>query len=126
MTTELINPSGRRRNSAEVPPSSVLRKTAGWPSPAQDYYFGDLDLNDVLITNPHSTFFMRVVGDAMLGAGIASGDTLVIDRSYTAQHGDIVIAIVEDGFLVRQLEHHKDQGRSIVRLLAANPQYPHI
>ena len=53
--------------------------SAGFPSPADDYIQSKLDLNDYLIRNPAATFFVRVVGDSMLGAGIYSGDFLVVD-----------------------------------------------
>ena len=55
--------------------------SAGFPSPAEDYLEGKLDLNRHLIPHPLATFFVRVSGDSMLGAGIHSGDLLIVDRS---------------------------------------------
>jgi len=54
---------------------------AGFPSPADDYIDRGIDLNEALIQHPSSTFFLRVSGDSMIGAGIHDGDLLVVDRS---------------------------------------------
>ena len=65
--------------------------SAGFPSPAADYEEGKLDLNRHLIKNPPATFFVRVTGDSMVGAGIHSDDLLIVDRSleWAAEDGDI-------------------------------------
>jgi DNA polymerase V len=44
---------------------------AGFPSPADDYIEGRLDLNQHLIKHPAATFFVRVSGNSMIDAGIA-------------------------------------------------------
>jgi len=58
--------------------------SAGFPSPAEDYTDQKLDLNELLIKNPAATFFVRVDGDSMIGAGIQHNDILVVDRSRQA------------------------------------------
>ena len=55
--------------------------TAGFPSPADDYLESKLDLNDYLIKHPSATFFVRVVGDSMVNAGIHNNDIIIVDRS---------------------------------------------
>ena len=55
--------------------------SAGFPSPADDYLEGALDLNTHLIREPNATFFVRANGESMIGAGIHDGDLLVVDRS---------------------------------------------
>ena len=52
---------------------------AGFPSPADDHMERSLDLNEHLVANPASTFFVRVQGDSMRDAGIRDGLTLSID-----------------------------------------------
>jgi DNA polymerase V len=64
----------------------------GFPSPADDYLDDALDLNELLIRNPPATFFYRALGDSMVGAGVCSGDILIVDRSVTIQNGDKVLA----------------------------------
>jgi DNA polymerase V len=76
---------------------------AGFPSPAQDYVEKTLDLNELCIRHPAATFFVRVEGDSMIDAGILPGDVLVVDRSLTAKHDDIVVASVDGDFTVKTL-----------------------
>ncbi len=61
---------------------------AGFPSPADDYLEGELDLNELLIQHPAATFFVRLAGDSMVNAGLFDGDILVVDRAEQAAHGD--------------------------------------
>jgi len=77
---------------------------AGFPSPASDYCERKLDLNELCIQNPAATYFVRATGDSMLEAGIFPGDVLVIDRSLTASHGDIVIVALNGELTVKRLE----------------------
>nr|WP_255088443.1 MULTISPECIES: translesion error-prone DNA polymerase V autoproteolytic subunit [unclassified Synechococcus] len=93
---------------------------AGFPSPADDYVEAGIDLNEHLIARPSSTFFLRVSGDSMIGAGIHHGDLLIVDRSLEPRPGRIVVAAVEGAFTLKRLVRH--QGR--LRLEAANPAYP--
>lgn len=66
--------------------------SAGFPSPADDYQDGALDINTYLVRNPVSTFFFPVQGGSMAGAEIFSGDMLVVDRSIAPVHGHLVVA----------------------------------
>ena len=95
---------------------------AGFPSPAQDYFDGSLDLNDHLIRDKTSTFIVRVSGESMTGAGISDGDELVVDRSLSPTHGSVVIAILDGELTVKRLE----LNRGGVVLRAENPEYPPI
>jgi DNA polymerase V len=92
---------------------------AGFPSPADDYLEGTLDLNEHLIRRPAATFFLRVLGDSMTGAGIHSGDLLIVDRSMHPANGRIVIAVVDGELTVKRLSRRR--GR--VRLMPENPRY---
>lgn len=80
-----------------LPPLYSSKIRAGFPSPADDYIEENLDLND-LIARPSATFFVRVSGNSMQGAGISDGDILIVDRSVSIQTGKIIIAVI-DGFL---------------------------
>ena len=61
-------------------------------------------LNEQLVRNKPATFFMRVSGDAMTGAGIFSGDVVIVDRSGKAANGKVVIACLNGEMLIRRLE----------------------
>lgn len=78
------------------------RPAAGFPAPADDLVEKSLDINDLVVKNPASTFFVRVEGDSMTGAGIHSGDVLVVDRSITPTDGHIVIAAVYGELVVKK------------------------
>jgi DNA polymerase V len=95
---------------------------AGFPSPADDEIEEKLDLNELLIKHPSATFFLRVSGSSMIGAGIHHNDILVVDRSLAPTHGKIVIAALNGELTVKRL--HLEKG--LVRLLAENPDYPAI
>ncbi|MCX6155902.1 MAG: translesion error-prone DNA polymerase V autoproteolytic subunit [Candidatus Kapabacteria bacterium] len=83
--------------------------SAGFPSPADDYLENKLDLNDLLIRNPSSTFYVRVTGNSMINAGIYSGDILVVDRSLQAKDSNIVIAVINGELTVKRLQILKDK-----------------
>jgi DNA polymerase V len=99
------------------------RIQAGFPSPADDYVEGALDLNRHLIRNPPATFFLRVQGDSMLGAGIHPGDLLVVDRSIEPKHGSVVIAVLDGELTVKRLWRPSPER---VELRAENPAFPPI
>ncbi|MCB1984045.1 MAG: translesion error-prone DNA polymerase V autoproteolytic subunit [Burkholderiales bacterium] len=95
---------------------------AGFPSPADDYIEGRLDLNEYFVPRPSSTFYVRVTGESMIGAGILPDDILIVDRSLDAVHDSIVIAVVNNELTVKRL--YKRNGR--IELRPDNPAYPII
>lgn len=96
---------------------------AGFPSPAQDYLDRSLDLNKELIKHPAATFYAKVAGDSMIGAGITEGDIIVIDRSLEPRQNDIVVAYINGEFSMKYLDlSEKDNGR--IWLRPSNPNYP--
>ena len=75
----------------------------GFGSPAGDTGVTRLDLNDILVRHPQASFLMRIAGSAMREIGIDSGDLVLIDRAIPPSHGHVVIAVVGDEFVYRQL-----------------------
>lgn len=90
----------------------------GFSSPARDYVEQTIDLNQLCVSHPAATYYVRAKGDSMLGAGIHDDDLLVVDRSIRAIHGAIVIASVDGEFTVKKL-----QLEPSVALLPDNPAY---
>jgi DNA polymerase V len=113
---------GVERKERLARPLFLSGVSAGFPSPAEDYVDRALDLNELLIKHPAATFFVRVAGDSMVGAGIHHNDILIVDRSLEAASGRIVIAVVGGELTVKRLVHDKNGSR----LVAENPNYPPI
>jgi DNA polymerase V len=85
----------------------------GFGAAADDYSERGIDLNEQLIANKTATYFFRMNGDAMIGAGIFSGDTLIVDRSITNANGKVVIAVLNGEMMVRRLEKTYNKIRLI-------------
>ena len=94
--------------------------SAGFPSPADDYSEENIDLNEHLISNPFSTFFLRVKGDSMINAGIKDKDLIIVDKSLIAKPGDIIIAMIDGEFTIKRLSIKNDE----LYLKAENNNYP--
>jgi DNA polymerase V len=94
----------------------------GFGAAADDYMERGIDLNEQLIHNKPATFFMRVRGDAMSGAGIFDGDTIIVDRSVKAERGRVVVAVLNGEMLIRRLEKTFNK----VRLLPENKKHATI
>lgn len=95
---------------------------AGFPSPALDFMEYKIDLNSYVAKNPHTTFYVRVSGSSMTGAGIDDGDILVADRSLEPAKDKIAICLIDGEFTVKRLK--PDEG--CLYLLPENPSYPPI
>ena len=94
--------------------------SAGFPSPADDYTEENIDLNEHLISNPFSTFFLRVKGDSMINAGIKDKDLIIVDKSLKARPGNIIIAMIDGEFTINRLSIKNDE----LYLKAENNNYP--
>lgn len=103
-------------------PLGAGRPAAGFPSPATDHIDRRLDLTEYLVLHPEATFFLRVKGDSMTGAGIHHGDLLIVDRSLEAASGRVVVAAIDGELVVKRLQ----RGRDRITLKSENPAYPDI
>ena len=118
---KLITGEFEKRLQLQFAPSG----RAGFPSPAEDYLNESLDFNRDLIRHPEATFYGRVQGDSMIGAGICDGDIAVIDRSIEAEHGNVVVAYINNEFTVKFLDlSHKKDG--YIELKPANDAFQPI
>ncbi len=102
--------------------SKALAKglTGSWPSPAQDYFDGTIDLAAHLIERPLSTFLVRVGSESLRALGIRAGDELVVDRSLPAKPGRVLV-VVADG--ERRVGVMRIQGGRAT-LVAGNERIP--
>ena len=81
--------------------------SAGFPSPADDFKEIRISLDKELIKNSEATFYARVSGDSMIGAGLEDGDLLVIDRSVNPENGKIAVCLIDGEFTVKRIKKIK-------------------
>lgn len=82
--------------------------SAGFPSPAEDFKEERLSLDNILVKNKLATFYARVSGQSMVGAGLDDNDLLVIDRSLEPAHNRIAVCFLDGEFTVKRLRVEKD------------------
>lgn len=92
---------------------------AGFPSPADDFLEGSLDLNALVVRHPEATFFARVEGDSMSGEGIAEGDLLIVDKAVEPYDGCLAVSFIDGEFTLKRVRMEKDR----ILLVPANPKY---
>ena len=100
----------------------LSRVPAGFPSPADDFEEGPLDIAEYLVDSPETTYFVRVEGESMEGVGIHHGDLLVVDRSKEPRQGDVVVAALNGVLTVKRLEEKENR----LFLTAEHPSYDPI
>lgn len=93
--------------------------SAGFPSPATDEMEGVFDLNLLLFRHPTATYMVRVGGESMSGAEIHTGDLLAVDKHMEADHGHVVVAVLDGQVTVKRLERRRDSWW----LVPANPAF---
>ena len=96
--------------------------SAGFPSPADDFRETRISLDEELITNKEATFFAKVSGQSMIGAGLNDNDLLVIDRSIEPTNNKIAVCFLDGEFTVKRLRVENNE----VWLQPENPDYPII
>ncbi|MDO6595673.1 translesion error-prone DNA polymerase V autoproteolytic subunit [Oceanihabitans sp. 2_MG-2023] len=113
-TPELLENSGARFFDTGI--------SAGFPSPAEDFKEQRISLDRELIKNKEATFFAKVSGQSMIGAGLDDKDLLVIDRSIEPAHNKIAVCFLDGEFTVKRLKVDTEG----LWLQPENPNYPMI
>ena len=96
--------------------------SAGFPSPADDFKEIRISLDRELVKNKDATFYARVDGDSMIGAGLEDGDLLVIDRSLNPENGKIAVCLINGEFTVKRIK----KGKEKIFLMPENKKYKPI
>lgn len=96
--------------------------SAGFPSPAEDFKEQRISLDEELVKNKEATFYARVSGQSMIGAGLEDNDLLVIDRSLEPANNKIAVCFLDGEFTVKRLKVNAEG----VWLQPENPNYPII
>jgi DNA polymerase V len=105
---------------ATMVPSYSFRVPAGFPSPASDHLEKIISLDELFDLRAPHVYLVKVEGDSMQGAGIFSGDVVIVDRGRDAENGDIIIAAVNNEPVCKRL--HRRDGAVILK--SENPAYP--
>ncbi|SFC93848.1 LexA family protein [Algibacter pectinivorans] len=96
--------------------------SAGFPAPTDDFREQRLSLDNELVRNKETTFYARVSGQSMIGAGLDDNDLLVIDRSLEPANNKIAVCFLDGEFTVKRLRVDRDG----MWLQPENPNYPII
>ena len=96
--------------------------SAGFPSPADDFKEIRISLDEELVKNKEATFYARVSGDSMSGAGLDDGDLLVINRSVNVENGQIAVCFINGDFTVKRIKKKNNK----VYLVPENQKYKPI
>lgn len=83
---------------------------AGFPSPATDYVGDRIDLNEVLILNPGSTYYARVRDYFMVEEELEQGDGVLFDTSLAPRTGDLALCEL---YGERMLKYIRRQGHAV-------------
>tara|TARA_X000000368_G_scaffold39944_1_gene28969 strand:+ start:78 stop:509 length:432 start_codon:yes stop_codon:yes gene_type:complete len=96
--------------------------SAGFPSPANDFKEIRISLDKELVKNEDATFYARVSGDSMIGAGLDDGDLIVIDKSLNPENGKIAVCFIDGEFTVKRIKKDKNK----LYLIPENKKYKPI
>ena len=96
--------------------------SAGFPSPADDFKELRISIDQEVVKNEEATFYARVDGQSMQGAGLDDGDLLVIDRSKEPEDNAIAVCFIDGEFTVKRLKVEEE----CIFLIPENPNYKPI
>ncbi|SEL90367.1 DNA polymerase V [Colwellia chukchiensis] len=101
----------------KVLPIYIDAGISGFESPAAEYKELGLSLDELLIQHPNATFIGQASGDSMIEAGIFDGDLLIVDRSLTANNGNVIVANYNGNFVCKIIDKYQ------ARLLSASKEH---
>lgn len=102
-----------RREMVNVP--IIGKVAAGQPILAQENIEDYFPIPAERMPNK-KTFLLKVKGESMINAGILDGDLVLVEENNTAENGEMVVALIDDGATVKTF--YKEEG--IVRLQPEN------
>ena len=94
-----------RREMVNVP--IIGRVAAGEPLLAQQNIENYFPIPAEMMPNKQ-TFLLQVQGESMINAGILNGDYILVQQQQTADNGDKVVALIDDGATVKTF--YREEG----------------
>ena len=112
-----LDSENSKKNLNSIP--VIGRIAAGMPIEAIQNEVSKVSIPEELSNNGQH-FGLKVSGDSMVDAGINDGDTVIVQKSDTANNGQIVVALIDDHEAM--LKRIRKKGK-IVALESANKRY---
>lgn len=86
---------------------------------SEENYMGSIRVHYSMLKKQKPYFALIVRGDSMIGAGVFDGDTVIIEKTETAKNGDIVVAMIDEGYTLKRFFRND----KTVKLKSENPAY---
>lgn len=112
---EILDEYGPAKEILNIP--IVGKVTAGQPILAVENIEDVFPIPMDFVGSNNETFILKVQGQSMIEAGIFDGDFLIVEQKSTAENGEIVVALIDDGATVKTF--YKEDG--YIRLQPQNP-----
>lgn len=102
------SPYDKNNSSKTVKVPVVGYVPCGAPFLAEENIEKEIAVSEKIAKPPYKYFMLRAVGDSMNNAGINDGDLVLVRQQMTANHGDIVVALIDDEATIKKLRLYKD------------------
>ena len=124
----LLSPLGDVVATRQLQPLQLpffdIHVAAGFPIPLNnDELSQNIELMKMLCPNPEASYLIRVHGDSMQGAGIYSGDLIIVDKSnrHPSEH-EVAVCELNGEYTLKHFVMRDGHGW----LIPANSDYPEI
>lgn len=106
---ELLKDSLIKKEMIDIP--IVGKITAGEPILAVENIDETFTIPINFVKSNNELFMLKVSGDSMINAGILDGDFAIIEKSNTAQNGDIIVALIDNEATLKRFFKESDHYR---------------
>ncbi len=118
----LIKRESSDSDTVEIP--LIGSVACGLPIYAEENIEAKISISKKLVKNVSDYFLLRASGDSMNKKGITSGDLLLIKQQQTANHGDLVVALIDDDATVKEFINNGDT--IVLKPHSTNPKHQPI
>ena len=105
-TNPLVAKAHSNMDTVEIP--LIGSVSCGLPIYAEENIEAQISISTKLVKNASDYFLLRASGDSMNKKGITSGDLLLIKQQQVANHGDLVVALIDDDATVKEFINNGD------------------
>ena len=102
----LVSKESSSSDTVEIP--LIGSVACGLPIYAEENIEAKISISKTLVKNASDYFLLRASGDSMNKKGITSGDLLLIKQQQVANHGDLVVALIDDDATVKEFINNGD------------------